>query len=134
MQQIGEGVIVGCCGWQQNLENNKNTFAFQFGLRSRFDKAYPTTLTPSQLVNRLFANAGITPTAADLQKAIGEFGTAQDTREAAAVGRALRDVAENPAFIQQESNRAFVLMQYLVTCGATRMTRRTRITQAMTSG
>jgi outer membrane protein assembly factor BamB len=112
MQQIGHGVIVGQPGWQQRLENNKNTFAFQFGLRARFDARYPTTLTPAQLVNQLFANAGVTPTSAELAKAIGEFGTAQDTRNAEARGRALRDIAENATLIQQENNRAFVLMQY----------------------
>jgi outer membrane protein assembly factor BamB len=113
MQQIGEGVIVGQGDWQQQLEYNKNVFAEQFGLRSRFDAAYPTTLTPTQFVNRLFANTGVTPTQADLATAIGEFGTDQDTRDAVAVGRALRDVAENPTLIQQETSRAFVLMQYM---------------------
>lgn len=112
VQQIGWNVVVGCCNWQQQLENAKSKFALQFRLRSRFFNAYPTTLTPTQFVNQLFANAGITPTQSELAQAIGEFGTAPDVRDAAAMARALRDVAENPRFIQQENSRAFVLMQY----------------------
>ena len=48
----------------------------------------------------------------DRTKAINEFGTATDTSDVAARGRALRDVAENASLQQQELNRAFVLMQY----------------------
>src|SRR5439155_23630875 len=43
---------------------------------------------------------------------INEFGAASTTSEVAARARALRRVAENSALVQQEFNRAFVLMQY----------------------
>src|SRR6185436_18288410 len=76
----------------------------------RFRSAYPATMTPSEFVDRLFANAGVTPTSSDRQAAISEFagpGLASDMR-----ARVLRRVAENPALVAQELNRAFVLMQY----------------------
>jgi hypothetical protein len=79
---------------------------------SRFTAAFPTTLTPAQFVNQLFTDAGVTPSAADRQTAINEFGSATNTIDSAARARALRDVAENALFNQQEFNRAFVLMQY----------------------
>jgi len=44
--------------------------------------------------------------------AIDEFAGAGTSAETAARGRALRRVAENSTFMQQEFNRAFVLMQY----------------------
>jgi len=44
--------------------------------------------------------------------AIDEFGGAGTSAETAARGRALRRVAENSTFMQQEFNRTFVLMQY----------------------
>ena len=103
------GVVVGSGPWQEQLDNSKNTFTSQFDHRLRFINAFPFTLTPDQYVNQLFANAGITPTSAELATAIGEF-SKQDGADHRA--RALRDVVENPRFIQQENSRAFVLMQY----------------------
>ena len=111
-QQIGQGVIVGQTGWEAVLEANKQSFASQFVQRARFATAFPTTLSPTQFVNQLFANAGVTPSASERNAAIAEFGSATNTIDVAARGRALRDVAENGTLNTQEFNRAFVLMQY----------------------
>ena len=111
-QQIGRGVVVGATGWEQVLENNKQAFANEFVARSRFTTAYPTTATPAQFVDALFANAGIQPSATERTDAINEFGSASTAADTAARARALRRVAENSTFTQQEFNRAFVLMQY----------------------
>ena len=111
-QQIGQGVIVGQTGWEMVLENNKQAFAAQFVQRPTFASAFPTTLTPAQFVNQLFANTGVTPTTAERNAAIAEFGSATNTTDLAARGRALRDVAENGTLNDQEFNRAFVLMEY----------------------
>jgi len=43
---------------------------------------------------------------------IAEFGSATNTSDVAARGRALRDVVENSILNTQEFNRAFVLMQF----------------------
>ncbi|MEP6741197.1 MAG: hypothetical protein ABJB61_01765, partial [bacterium] len=111
-QQIGQGVIVNQPGWEQVLENNKQTFASEFVQRSRFTSAFPTSMTPAQFVDTLFANAGVAPTSTDRTAAINEFGSASTTDDTAARVRALRRVAENSTLRQQEFNRAFVLMQY----------------------
>jgi hypothetical protein len=111
-QQIGEGVVVLQPGWEQILENNKQAFTAGFVQRSRFAVAFPTSLPPVQFVDTLFANAGVTPSAAERQAAIDEFGGANSTADLSARGRALRRVAENATLAQQEFNRAFVLMQY----------------------
>jgi hypothetical protein len=114
-QEIGSTpaqVIVGQGNWQQQLEDNKNAFALEFVTRQRFTAAFPTTQTPAQFVDALFANAGITPSDTDRGIAIGEFGSAADTADISARAKALRAVAENPALKTNESNRAFVLMQY----------------------
>ena len=110
--QIGQGVIVNQSGWEQVLENNKQTFASEFVLRSRFTSAYATSMTPAQYVDALFAKAGVTPSAAERTEAINEFGSSPTTADVAARARALRRVAENSALAQQELNHAFVLMQY----------------------
>ncbi|PYS64875.1 MAG: hypothetical protein DMF74_05600 [Acidobacteria bacterium] len=111
-QQIGQGVVVNAPGWEMVLENNKQAFTLDFVQRSRFTTALPTSLTPTQFVNQLFLNAGVTPSASDRQAAINEFGSATNTSDVAARSRALRDVAENSIFSSQEFNRGFVLMQY----------------------
>ncbi|HBB95280.1 MAG TPA: hypothetical protein DC054_07795 [Blastocatellia bacterium] len=109
---IGQGVVVGQPGWELTLENNKQAFFTEFVQRSRFALAYPSSLTPAQLVDALSANAGLLPTSADRQAAINEFAGAASTADTAARARSLRDIAENPKLAQQEFNSAFVLMQY----------------------
>jgi len=111
-QRIGKGVIVGSTGWETVLENNKVAFAVAFVTRPRFTGEYPTTLTPAEFVDALFTNAGVTPSTADRDGAIDEFNGAGNTADTAARARALRRVAENATLVQQEFNRAFVLMQY----------------------
>ena len=111
-QQIGKGVIVGQTGWEQQLENNKIAFALNFVSRSRFTDVYPTTLTPAEFVDALFTNAGVTPLASERSAAIDEFGGAGNTADTSARARAVRRVAENSTLKQQETSRAFVLMEY----------------------
>ncbi|MGH9972261.1 MAG: PQQ-dependent sugar dehydrogenase, partial [Pyrinomonadaceae bacterium] len=111
-QQMGQGLVVGQVGWEQVLEDKKNAFAADFVARSRFTTAFPTSMTPAQFVDTLFANAGVTPSGSEQAAAIAEFGSATTTGDAAARARAVRRVAENPTLAQQEFSRAFVLMQY----------------------
>lgn len=111
-QEIGEGVIVGQGNWQQQLETNKQAFIAAFVQRDRFVAAFPVSRTPDEFVNQLFANSGVTPTAAERTAAIDEFGSAGTSADPAARARALRRVVDNAIYIQTESNRAFVLMQY----------------------
>jgi len=111
-QQIGLGVIVGQTGWEQQLESNKQAFAMTFVSRSRFSTAFPTTMTPAQFVDALFLNAGVVPTASERTAAINEFGGAGNSTDLAARARALRLVAESATLVQQEFNKAFVLMEY----------------------
>ena len=111
-QQIGENLIVGIPGWEQQLESNKVAFFLDFVTRDRFTNAFPTSTTPTAFVDSLFANAGVTPSPADRTAAINEFGGAANIADAAARARALRRVAENQTLVDLEFNRAFVLMQY----------------------
>jgi outer membrane protein assembly factor BamB len=111
-QQIGRNVVIGQPGADLVLEANKILYSLVFVTRSRFITAYPFSLTPTQFVDALFTNAGVTPSAADRNAAIGEFSGAGNTIDLVARARALRRVAENSILNQQEKNRAFVLMQY----------------------
>jgi hypothetical protein len=111
-QEIGRNLVVGMPGWDQVLENNKVAFILGFVQRTRFTTAFPSSLSPTQFVDTLFANAGVTPTAAERTAAINQFNGASNTADTAARGKALRLVAENSTLNQNERNRAFVLMQY----------------------
>jgi hypothetical protein len=111
-QQISRGVQVGVGNWEAQLETNKVAFLTNFVSRPRFTAAYSTELTPTQFVDMLFLNAGVTPTNQERQDAIDEFGTAANTSDIAARARSLRHVAENGTFMTREFNPAFVLMQY----------------------
>lgn len=111
-QRLALGVQVGIGNWQAQLESNKVAFTNDFVTRTRFSTAYPTTLTPAEFVDALITNAGFTPTTAERQAFIDEFGTATTTVDTAARARALRGVAQNGTFNQQELSRAFVLMEY----------------------
>jgi hypothetical protein len=111
-QQLGQNLIVRQAGWEQVLENNKQAYVADFVQRSRFTSAYPITMSPSDFVDTLFSNAGVTPTTDDRQAVIDEFGGAETSADFGARARVLRRVAENPTLAQQEFNRAFVLMQY----------------------
>jgi cytochrome c peroxidase len=111
-QQIGQDVIVNQTGWQSVLENNKQAYANAFVQRSQFTSAFPTSMSPATFVDTLFSNAGVTPSSTDRTAAINEFGGASTTADVSARARAVRLVAENATFAQQEINRAFVLMQY----------------------
>jgi hypothetical protein len=110
--EIGDGVIVNQGNWQQQLEANKQAFILDFVQRARFIAAFPTSLTPAQFVDKLFSNAAVTPSPADRNAAIAEFGTASTSADVSARSRALRDVADNATLNAQEFNKAFVLMQY----------------------
>jgi FG-GAP-like repeat/Domain of unknown function (DUF4214) len=111
-QQVGQGVVVNQSGWQTTLENNRQNFIGQFVQRSRFLSAYPTSMTPSEFVDRLNQNAGGVLSPSERATAIGLFGSATDTSNTAARAQALRQVAENQNLYNAEFNRAFVLMQY----------------------
>jgi len=111
-RQVGMGVIVGQGDWQAQLEANKQAYLADFVLRLRFVQDYPYTRTPAEFVDKLYQNAGVTPTGADRTAAINEFGVAPNTADTAARARVLRRVAENTVLAQQEFNKAFVLMQY----------------------
>lgn len=60
-QKIGRGVIVNQTGWEQVLESNKQAFASEFVQRAQFTSAYPTSMSPTQFVDALFATAGVMP-------------------------------------------------------------------------
>jgi hypothetical protein len=112
-QRLGRGVVVGQNGWETVLENNKQAYALEFVQTSRFITAFPTTMTPAQFVDKLNQNAGGVLSVSERQTAINLFGNAVNTTNVTARAQALRQVAEDQDLFNAESNRAFVLSEYI---------------------
>jgi hypothetical protein len=111
-QRIGQGVIVLQPGWETALENNKQAYALEFVQTSRFISAFPATMTPAELVDRLNQNAGNVLSASEQTTAINLFGGASDSSNVNSRAQAVRMVAEDQDLYNAEFNRAFVLAQY----------------------
>ncbi len=111
-QQIGRGVQGGVGNWQQQIETNKQAYLLDFVQRLRFTSDHPTTKTPAEFVDRLLLNSGVAPPPDERNSLVAEFGSATNTADLAARVRVLRRIIDNQVLINQEFNRAFVLMQY----------------------
>ncbi len=108
-QEIGRNVVVGVGDWERQLEANKQAFLLRFVQRPEFLARFPRTLSPTQFVDALNANAGGVLDATERQSLINELSANNTDAGRASV---LRKVAEDANLVQQEFNRAFVLMQY----------------------
>ena len=97
-------VIVGQVNWQAQLEANKQAFALAFVQRPAFQAAHGGQ-DAATYVNSLFANVGVTPSAAERQAAVNAFG-------AGGQAAALRSVADSASVSARTRNESFVLMQY----------------------
>ena len=106
-QALGRGVVVGVGDWQERLEANRRAFVSEYVARPEFVEEYPETLAPSEFVDRLNENTGLSLNASE-RDALVE-GLTNGTLDRAS---ALRAVVEDGDFVQRESNRAFVLMEY----------------------
>ncbi|CAN5722424.1 hypothetical protein BH18ACI4_BH18ACI4_12520 [soil metagenome] len=106
-QRIGQGVVVGQAGWEQQLEANKQAFAVEFVGRQPFLDTYPQAITPAQLVDALNSNTGGSLSQAERDDLVGKLAAGTMSR-----AQVLRAVAEDSDFSRREFNRAFVLMQY----------------------
>lgn len=106
-QQLGRGVVVGAPSWQQQLESNKQAFVADFVGRPEFFAQFPGGTTPEQYVDQLNANTGNSLTAPERDNLVNGLKNGTEVR-----ATVLRKIAENSAYARQESNRAFVLIQY----------------------
>ncbi len=109
-QQVGANVIVGQGNWEAQLDNNKNAFALSFVERPAFQSNYPPLTSATTFVNSLNANAGGVLSDAERAALIAELSpNPSDPTLRASV---LRKVADDSTLQEQESNRAFVLIEY----------------------
>jgi CSLREA domain-containing protein len=111
-QRIGQGVVVLQPGWEQALENNKQSYALEFVQTTRFGTTLPTSLTPDQFVDRLNQNGGGVLSLSERAAVIALFGGAANSSDVNARAKTVRQVADDADLVSGESNRAFVLAEY----------------------
>jgi len=108
LREIADGVIVGQAGFRQKLEANEQTYFADFASRAEFVALFPPGQAAGAYVNKLFSNAGATPSTAERDAAINAYGSG----DAAGRAAALRSVAESGSVFNAEYNSGFVLMQF----------------------
>jgi hypothetical protein len=107
VQVLGAGLVVGAEGWQQKLEQNKQSYFDRLASSARFVALYPQSQTPEQYVDALNTNAGGALSQGERDPLVSDLKAGAKTR-----AQALRAVAEDADLAAAERNRAFVLMQY----------------------
>jgi hypothetical protein len=103
-RSISNGIIVGEPNWDAKLNANIDAYEQSFVQRGDFQAAFPGSMTARQFVDKLFANAQVTPTQGEIDAAVAAFATSR--------AAALRSVVESQTLHRAELNKAFVLSQY----------------------
>jgi hypothetical protein len=114
-------VIINQPGADVLLETNKQRFFDDFVQRARFldPAAYPTTLTAAQFVDKLNANTfdprvpGSTGSLSPSERDALVAQLAPNPSSPTLRSQVLRSISENAVFNVRQTNKAFVLMQYL---------------------
>jgi choice-of-anchor B domain-containing protein len=107
-RQVGQNVVVGRNGWEQQLAANKAAFAEAWVQRPSFLAEFPAGMDAQAYVTKLFQRAGVNPTLAEVQAAVNAYGTGNTQGRALA----LRSVVEGVTVTQAHKSPAFVLMEY----------------------
>jgi hypothetical protein len=110
-QSLGGGVVVGQGAWRQRLDENRRDFASEFVRRAEFLTRYPSGMSATEFVNRLDTDAGGVLGAAESEALVAEL--SPNPSDAGLRASVLMKVADSPALVRREKDRAFVLMQYI---------------------
>lgn len=94
-------------GNAQELDRSKSEFTNSFVQRPDFKLLYPLTMTAERYVEALSANTGYSLTEAQRNELATGLANGTETRSTV-----LRKIAEDPAVVDREYNRSFVLTQY----------------------
>ena len=101
---------MGQGNWQAQLAANKQNYLNDFVTRTEFTTkpSFAQGVAAATFVDALFANSGVTPTAAERNAAISAYGSGDTAGRTAAV----KSVIESGSVFNAAFNPAFVLMEY----------------------
>ncbi|MEP6820167.1 MAG: PQQ-dependent sugar dehydrogenase [bacterium] len=105
-QTVGQFVVVGRTGWENQLETNKQAFVNAWVQRPSFASAYGS-LSDDAYVDTLISNTGVSFTTAERNALVNSLVNHTATRAAV-----LRQIAEDPSFVSAKFNETFVMMEY----------------------
>ncbi|MGH9873649.1 MAG: PQQ-dependent sugar dehydrogenase [Pyrinomonadaceae bacterium] len=105
-QIVGQDVVVGRTGWENQLETNKQAFLNDWVQRTAFVNAYGA-LADDAYVDTLISHTGVTFTAAERNALVNSLVNHTATR-----AQVLRQIAEDPRFKALKFNETFVMMEY----------------------
>ena len=105
-QIVGQNVVVGRTGWENQLETNKQAFLNAWVQRTAFVNAYGA-LSNDAYVDTLISHTGVTFTSAERNALVNSLVNQTATR-----AQVLRQIAEDPRFKSAKFNETFVMMEY----------------------
>ncbi len=105
-QIVGQNVVVGRTGWENQLETNKQAFLNAWVQRPAFVNAYGT-LGDEAYVDTLISHTGVTFTSSERNALVNSLVNHTATR-----AQVLRQIAEDPRFKALKFNETFVMMEY----------------------
>ena len=105
-QIVGQNVVVGRTGWENQLETNKQSFLNAWVQRPAFLNAYGA-LADDAYVDALISHTGVTFTSSERNALVNSLVNHTATR-----AQVLRQIAEDSRFKALKFNETFVMMEY----------------------
>ncbi|HEV2829921.1 MAG TPA: PQQ-dependent sugar dehydrogenase, partial [Pyrinomonadaceae bacterium] len=105
-QTVGQNVIVGRTGWENQLAANKQAFVNAWVQRPSFVSLYGS-LGDEAYVDTLISNTGVSFTANERNALVNAL-----VNQTASRATVLRQIAEDQRFIRLKFNETFVMMEY----------------------
>jgi hypothetical protein len=106
LEEIGQGIIVGSEGEEEQVAANFRKFVKGWAKRERFIKSLGQ-LDDTQYVNRLIENSGISMDAASRETLVSGLSSGRDTRASL-----LLKIVDDPRLIENEKYRSLLLLHY----------------------
>ncbi len=104
---VGQNVVVGQAGWEQQLAANREAFVDDWVQRPSFQQVYDG-LSNASYVDQLIANTGVSFSSDERDAFVNDL----NLRGLPARPRVLQQIVEDPRFLSRKRNEMFVMMQY----------------------
>jgi glucose/arabinose dehydrogenase len=105
-QIVGQNMVVGRTGWENQLETNKQAFLNAWVQRAAFVSVYGA-LSDDAYVDTLISHTGVTFTSSERNALVNSLVNHTATR-----AQVLRQIAEDSRFKALKFNETFVMMEY----------------------
>lgn len=108
LNRLGLGIEVGVGSWAVDLPLARQSFTQLMANRPEFNALFPLGMPGEEFADKLFLNAGVTPTSTERQAVIDAYGVGDFGKR----GDALFVALETPSLFNKLYNPGFVLVEY----------------------